>query len=315
LLYPLCPFRLAIRRLGKLPRNQSGHEDQQIANAPRPGEREANGRIETQRAANQNETALLHTQTAGHKESRTADRLDQRFDHHRFDQRDVNAEKIQREPDLQRGQEALQGLPEEQVAQYHAAPAPDQLDSLVDLSRLSDERGELAARHPIQHARDALERTGMLHEREQHQQRRQHHHAPRQLPGEPQRVGVRMREQKTDTDHREQQLADHRELHIDDDTADRRRRPHAPALEHPERHHLAADTRHRQHAIDGFAHPDQMQHIGNAGPVRAANQRAPVAGIGDHRQHVRNRRQKKAGTRGTECAEHGAGIVLPDQPQ
>ncbi|KAH0434484.1 hypothetical protein KCU90_g4782, partial [Aureobasidium melanogenum] len=298
-----------------LPRNEAGHEDQQIANAPRAGEREAGGRIEAERAADQNETALLHPETARHEESRAADRLDQRFDHHRFNEGDMYAQKIQREPDFERGQETLQRLPEEQIAQHHGAAAPDQLDGLVDLRRLSDERGKLATRHTIEHARDALEGARMLHECEQYQERRQHHHAPRELPGEPQRVGLRVREQKTDTDHREQQLTDHRELHVDNDAAHRRGWPHAPAPEHAERHHLAADPRHRQHAIHGFAHPYQMQHIDETRPVRAANQRAPVAGVGDHRQHVRDRRQQQASAGRAQGGEHRTGVVLPDQPQ
>lgn len=98
--------------LRKLPCEQSRHEDQQIANAPRAGQRETGGRIKTKRAADQHKAALLNAQSTGHKKGCAADRLNQRFDHHGFDKAHVHAEKIQRDPDLQGGRNALHWLPE-----------------------------------------------------------------------------------------------------------------------------------------------------------------------------------------------------------
>ncbi|MDR6207993.1 sRNA-binding protein [Paraburkholderia graminis] len=227
----------------------------------------------------------------------------------------MRAEKIQCEPDFQRRQHALQRLPEEQIAQHDGAAPPDQLDRQIDLRGLSNKCGELAARDVIERARHAFERTRVLHEREQNEKRRQHDHAPRKLPSEPQRARMRVRKQKTNADHREQQLADHGQLHIGDDARHRRGRPHAPAPEHAERHHFSADARDRQHAIDRFAHPYEMQHVEHARAVRAANQRAPVAGIGEHRQNMCECREQKPRAGGAQRAEHRDRVVPPHEPQ
>src|SRR5471030_151010 len=119
-------------RQRKLPCEQAGNEDEQVAQTPCARKRKTHGRIEPQGAPDQNEASFLNAQRAGYKERGAAECLNQGLKHDRFSETDRRTEKIERQPDLERGGEALQRLPDEQIAQHNAVSSPDQLDRLVD---------------------------------------------------------------------------------------------------------------------------------------------------------------------------------------
>ena len=94
-----CARAEPIRRFRQLPGKQPGNVDQQIANPARARERETHRWLETERPADHDEAPFLHAESAGHKKRRAAHGLDERFDHHRFDQTDLRSEKRQDEPE------------------------------------------------------------------------------------------------------------------------------------------------------------------------------------------------------------------------
>jgi hypothetical protein len=68
-------------------------------------------------------------------------------------------------------------LPEQHISKDDAAPTPDKLDRLINLSRPPDNRRQLVAESSTQQAGDAFERIRVLDQREQDKEGCEHRRA------------------------------------------------------------------------------------------------------------------------------------------